>query len=77
MWHGQDAGRVSRRGGQGTLSEAAAGMVPQAMLEQLESQLLEKIMASLAVQGDPEGPLGASAQTEEGELVAVALAGGV
>lgn len=64
-----------KEGGQGTSSEAAAGTIPQAMLEQLESRLLEKLKAQLAARGDPKGPSGASAQTKEGELVAVALVG--
>jgi len=64
-----------KEGGHGILSEAAAGTMPQAMLEQLESRLLEKLKAQLAARGDPEGPSGASTQTKEGELVAVALAG--
>ena len=62
-------------GGQGTSSEAAAGTVSEAVLEQLETRLLEKLKAQLAARGDPEGPSGASAQTKEGELVVVALAG--
>ena len=45
----------SRQDDHGSPIEGAAGTVTPAMLEQLESRLVEKIVAQLAAQGDPKG----------------------
>ena len=45
----------SREDDQGSPIEGAAGTVTPAMLEQLESRLVEKIVAQLAAQGTPRG----------------------
>ena len=45
----------SREDKQGSPIEGAAGTVTLATLEQLESRLVENIVAQLAVQGDPKG----------------------
>ena len=51
---GQQEGE-HREDNKGFPIEGAAGTVTPAMLEQLESRLVEKIVAQLAAQGDPKG----------------------
>ena len=47
------------------------------MLEQLESQLVEKIVAQLVAQGDPKGATDTSASEKEGEPGAAACCGAI
>ena len=56
-----------REDDQGPPTEGAAGAVTPAMLEQLESRLVEKIVAQLAAQGNPKGAADTSASAKEGE----------
>ena len=55
-----------------TPHEATAdeGSVTPAMLKQLESRLMERIMSQLASQGDPKGEAGPSTQVTGGKPVA-------
>ena len=57
------------------LSRVRQAQVTLAMLEQLESRLVEKIVAQLAAQGDPKGATDTSASAKEGEPGAAARCG--
>ena len=65
----------SREDDQGSPIEGAAGTVTPAMLEQLESRLVEKIVAQLAAQGTPKGATDTSTSAKEGEPGAAARCG--
>ena len=66
-----------REDDQGPPAEGAAGAVTPAMLEQLESRLVEKIVAQLAAQGNPKGAADTSASAKEGEPGAAARCGAI
>ena len=65
----------SREDDHGSPIEGAAGTVTPAMLEQLESRLVEKIVAQLAAQGDPKGATDTSALAKKDEPGAAARCG--
>ena len=65
----------SREDNQGSPIKGAAGTVTPAMLEQLESRLVEKIVVQLAAQGDPKGATDTSASAKKGEPGAAAHCG--